>query len=125
MKYLFVLLGVFLISASSSNSPTDEELVASLSVPGTGLTAKHERDHKLRIESVVIQDNNKPIITIEGQEFEVSPFSEIGDAWIRGQRVEITQGKKSSYYNIDIKNLDNGETVKVRRLDKNPTESQF
>lgn len=124
MRYLILFSAIFLLSATSAKSPTDEELVTSLSVPGTGLTAKHKEDHKLRIESVVKQGNNKPIITIEGEQFEVSPFSDMSDSWIRGQRVELQDSKQYSYYNVIIKNIDNGEQVKARKL-TGSSNSQF
>lgn len=123
---MILILGFFLLSASSSSkqSPTDEELVTSLSVPGTGLTAKHD-NHKIRIDSISTGVDNKPVITIQGQQFEVSPFSQMKGAWISGQRVKLSQSSQSSYYDVLIENLDNGETVKARKVQAEPSQSQF
>ena len=126
MKYVILVLGIFLLSASSSckQSPTDEELVTSLSVPGTGLTARHH-DHKIRIDSISTGVDNKHVITIQGQQYEVSPFSQMSGTWVNGQRVKLSGSSQSSYYDVLIKNLDNGETVKARRVQPEPSQSQF
>jgi hypothetical protein len=55
------------------------------------------------------------VVTIGDTKFEVSPFTKMSDAWIKGQKVQVLKNDKEIFYSVKIKNLDNGETVSARK----------
>jgi hypothetical protein len=57
-------------------------------------------------------------VTIGDELFEVSVFSKISDAWVKGQEVVLTSSDKKGLYPVKIKNLDNGETLDARKVKK-------
>lgn len=54
-------------------------------------------------------------VTIGDTKFEVSPFTKMSDAWIKGQRVQVLKNDNELFYTVKIKNIDNGETVSARK----------
>jgi hypothetical protein len=62
-----------------------------------------------------IQAISRKAITIQGTEFEISPYSKMSDAWLKGQKVRVSKNEESLLYSVHIKNLDNGEIIAARK----------
>lgn len=54
-------------------------------------------------------------LTIRDTQFKVSPFTKMSDAWLKGQRVQISKNDEDLFYSVKIKNLENGEVVSARK----------
>lgn len=82
----------------------------------SSVCGKHEDKvyYSNRIQAISSKIGKK-VLTIQGTEFEVSPFTKMSDAWIQGQRVQISQNEDEHFYSVKIKNLDNGETVSAKK----------
>ena len=122
MKRMLIVLGFLQLSANVAQSEPlgHEGDGVAISIPGKGMLARRDRNH-IRIESISTGAYNQPVlITIGGQEYEVSPFTQIGGSWVAGQKVKLSPGQKSSYYDTSIENLDNGEAIKARRVEPKP-----
>ncbi|HEX2583214.1 MAG TPA: hypothetical protein VHL30_03770 [Chlamydiales bacterium] len=59
----------------------------------------------------------KPVLTIGDEKFEVSPFSKMSQAWVKGQKVALTKNEDDCFYPVKIKNFDNRESVVARKTD--------
>lgn len=57
---------------------------------------------------------SRQTVTIAGTVFEVSPFSRFSDAWLKGQKVQVSKNEDELLYTVKIVNLDNGESVNAR-----------
>ncbi|MBX7066459.1 MAG: hypothetical protein K1X28_04455 [Parachlamydiales bacterium] len=68
-----------------------------------------------RIQEVVVKHLGRQTITIADTKFEVSPFSKMSDAWLKGQKVQVSKNDDELLYTVKILNLDNGETVNARQ----------
>lgn len=68
----------------------------------------------IRIQSV-FSEQEKQMLMIGDDQFEVSRFSKMSHAWVKGQKVELTKNNDSFFYPVTIKNLDNGESVVARK----------
>jgi len=55
------------------------------------------------------------VLTIRDTQFKISPFTKMSDAWLKGQRVQISKNDEDLYYSVKIKNLENGEVVSARK----------
>lgn len=75
---------------------------------------KQERISPLRITSLS-KDFGTKIIVIGETRFEVSPFTKMSDAWLKGQRVRLLKNEESLLYSVTIRNLDNGENIFARK----------
>jgi hypothetical protein len=54
-------------------------------------------------------------LTIRDTEFKVSYLTKMSDAWLKGQRVQISKNDDDMFYSVKIKNLENGEVVLARK----------
>lgn len=65
-----------------------------------------------------IQEINKKLgrqtVTISDTVFEISPFSKLSDAWLKGQKVQVSKNEDELLYSVKIVNIDNGESVNAR-----------
>ncbi len=68
----------------------------------------------IRIQSVST-NKGKQILTIGDDQFEVSAFSKMSHAWVKGQKVELTKNDADFLYPVAIKNIDNGEKVIAKK----------
>ncbi len=68
----------------------------------------------IRIESIS-SNKGKQVLTIGNEQFEISTFSKMSQAWVRGQKVELTKNEDSLLYPVKIRNMDNGEIVNGRK----------
>ncbi len=68
----------------------------------------------LRIQAISSKQG-KQVITIGNEAFEVSTFSNMSEAWVAGQKVELIKNEDSLLYPVKIKNRDNGESVEARK----------
>lgn len=75
---------------------------------------KEERLSSLRITSLS-KDFGTRVIVIGDTRFEVSPFTKMSDAWLKGQRVKLLKNEESLLYSVTVRNLDNGENIYVRK----------
>lgn len=56
-------------------------------------------------------------ITIAGDKFEVSPFKEMSDAWVKRQRISLSKGN-DTFYPVKIFNHDTNEFINARKADR-------
>jgi len=77
-------------------------------------SSKREFNESNRIQAVSSKIG-KQVVTIAETQFEVSPFTKFSDAWLKGQKVEISKNDHDMFYSVRIKNLDNGEVVSARK----------
>ena len=68
----------------------------------------------VRIQSTS-SNKGKRVLIIGDDQFEISPFSKMSHAWVKGQKVELTENEDDFFYSIKIKNIDNGESVVARK----------
>lgn len=77
--------------------------------------AEGRANRGIRIESISTS-RGKKILTIRGTSYEVSPISQMSDAWVQGQKVELSKNEQDLYYSVTISNIDNGESVVAKKL---------
>lgn len=115
MRAIYILIGLLIFSGCQGN-PFGK--VSSLTETQDQLTEPHiqEHDHwRIRIQSITTK-NGRTVLRISNEEFEVSPFSQMSDAWVEGQRVKLVKNPVFSYYDVLIENIDNGEQVKAKKI---------
>lgn len=73
-----------------------------------------EIENFTRIQSISTKGKQK--LLLRDIRFDVSPFSKMSDAWLKGQKVQLLKNEDDGLYSVTIKNLDNGECVNARKV---------
>lgn len=80
----------------------------------SGRESRFDRFPFVCIQSVY-SNKGKQLLTIGDEQFEVSMFSKMSQAWVKGQKVELTKNDADLLYPVTIKNIDNKESVVARK----------
>lgn len=68
----------------------------------------------VRIQSIS-SNKGRQVLTIGDEQFEISLFSRMSHAWVKGQKVELTKNDSDLLYPVTIRNVENGESVAARK----------
>lgn len=80
---------------------------------GSG-SRKPEFNDTIRVQSISSK-MGRQILTIGGEQFEISTFTRLSQAWVKGQKIELSKNESDMFYPVSIRNLDNGECVNARK----------
>lgn len=87
-------------------------IYAAAGVVSSIMGSANHKDSSLCIQSISPSTHT---LTIGDDQFEVSIFSKMSHAWVKGQKVSLSKNENDVFHPVKIKNLDNGETVIAKK----------